>query len=152
MGFRVAGAALMAAAGLAGCAGSGLFGDRSELVLDPQVCVLTTVPVYFAEGEAGLSRPARELLDTTADTLRGCQIRRVNVMGLADSSGSAARNQTLSERRALAVTQALEEAGWPQPAFEVQAAGEAGAAEAGVEEPVRRRVEIVIEAAPPGTP
>ena len=30
--------------------------SRSDLVASPQVCVATTLPVYFAEGEAGQTR------------------------------------------------------------------------------------------------
>lgn len=141
---------LVAALGLAGCSATeGLFRDRSELVVEPQACVSTTLPVYFEESRADLTRPARELIETTAERLRGCDIQRVRVLGLADATGTAERNRTLSERRAIGVAQRLAEAGWPTPAFEVLAAGEEGAIQDGVAEPVRRRVEIVIDARPP---
>ncbi|WP_296818521.1 OmpA family protein [Brevundimonas sp.] len=143
------GAALVAAMGLAGCDTTrSLFRDRSELVAEPAVCVATTLPVYFDEGNASLTGPARELIATTAQRLSGCEIRRVQVVGLASASGGATRNLTLSERRAMAVTEALAAEGWPAPVFEVMAAGEDGAVQGGVAEPVRRRVELLIEAAP----
>ncbi len=138
-----------AALALAGCDTTrGLFRDRSDLVADPQVCANTTLPVYFEESQAGLTREASQLISSTAERLQGCTISRVRVMGLADASGSEERNRTLSERRAITVGNALAEAGWPTPAFELLAAGEQGAAQGGVEEPVRRRVDIIVEASP----
>ena len=140
----------VAALTVAGCDTTrSLFRDRSELVVDPQVCVNTTLPVYFEESQAGLTREARELISTTADRLRGCSINRVRVLGLADATGSVERNRTLSERRAINVGNALAGAGWPTPAFELMAAGEDGAVQDGVAEPVRRRVEVVVEASAP---
>lgn len=143
---RVGAAALALAA--AGCATLGIR-DRSELVAEPQVCANTTVPVYFRESEAGLTGEAAELIRTTARALGGCDIRRVRVLGLASATGGEQRNLTLSERRAQVVAQALAEAGWPVPSFELFAAGEAGAVtEAGEREPIRRRVEVIVEAEP----
>ena len=135
------------ALGLAGCETLGMR-DRSDLVVDPQVCVHTTLPVYFAEGEAGLTDPARETIESAAQTLGHCSIQAVRVIGLASATGSAAQNQTLSERRAQTVAAALAGAGLPAPAFEIEAVGQQGAVEDGVSEPVRRRVEVIIEAVP----
>jgi peptidoglycan-associated lipoprotein len=135
------------ALGLAGCETLGVR-DRSELVLDPQVCVHTTLPVYFAEGEAGLTEPARDMIGSAAETLSHCRIEAVRVIGLASATGSADRNQTLSERRAQTVAAALAGAGLPAPAFDIEAVGQEGAVADGVSEPVRRRVEVIIEAVP----
>lgn len=135
------------ALGLTGCGTLGVR-DRSELVVEPQPCVHTTLPIYFAESEAGLTGPARDLIRTSADQLRHCSIQRVRVVGLASATGSSDRNLSLSERRAETVAAALAEAGLPAPAFDIEAVGDAGAAQGGISEPVRRRVEVVIEAAP----
>ncbi len=139
----------LAVVGLSGCSSLG-FGNRSDLVIDPTVCRETAVPIYFEEGQAGLTAPARDLIRNGADTLRGCHIDRVRIVGLSSASGSAAANMTLSERRALTVARALADAGLPTPTFDVEAAGEEGAREGGVSEPVRRRVEVIIEARPAG--
>jgi outer membrane protein OmpA-like peptidoglycan-associated protein len=73
----------------------------------------------------------------------------VKVTGLASSTGDVATNLSLSERRATAVAEALVAAGWPTPAFEVGAVGDAGAVTAdGTNEPMRRRTEVVVDAAP----
>ena len=45
--------------------------------------------------------------------------------------------------------EALTTAGWPAPAFEVEAVGDEGAVtDAGVREPMRRRTEVLIDAVP----
>ena len=85
----------------------------------------------------------------TADQLKDCDIRKVQGIGLAAATGSSAANQTLSERRAVAVTEALEAEGWPLPAFEIAVAGDTGATTAdGRAEPLRRRTEVLGDAAP----
>lgn len=127
-----------------------LFRDRSELVAERSPCATTVVPIYFDEGHAGLSPPARELIRETAALLAPCAVERVRVVGLADASGGASRNLALSESRARNVAEAFAAEGWPVPVFEMLAAGEAGArTPEGENEPVRRRVEIIVEARPP---
>ena len=106
------------ALGLAGCGTLGVR-DRSELVVEPQPCVHTTLPIYFAESEAGLTGPARDLIRTSADQLRHCSIQRVRVIGLASATGSSDQNMTLSARRAQTVAAALADAGLPAPAFDL---------------------------------
>lgn len=134
---------------LAGCGSANPFRDRSDLVAAPQACPAKRFDIYFAEGQAQLTEPARQAIRLTADQLRGCEIRKVQVIGLASATGSSPDNQTLSERRALAVTEALEAEGWPLPVFEIAVAGDTGATTAdGRAEPLRRRTEVVVDAAP----
>ena len=118
-------AVIVAAAGLtlAGCGmGSGLFGSRAALVAEPQTCVAQRFEVYFADGEARLTESARQTIGATAAKLRECDIQRVQVIGLSDARGGGAANQSLSERRAMAVADALKAAGWPVPVFAVEGA------------------------------
>lgn len=134
---------------LAGCGSANPFADRSDLVAAPQACTAKRFDIYFGEGQAQLTAPALEAIRLTADQLRGCEIRKVQVIGLASATGSSPANQTLSERRALAVTDALEAEGWPLPAFEIAVAGNSGATTAdGRAEPLRRRTEVIVDAAP----
>lgn len=149
MDFRrraLAGAGLIAAsAGLAACAGDPLV--RAGLVTPPAACRTHTFEVYFREGEARLTDPAREAVRLHARLVAPCRVQAVEVLGLASATGSAARNLTLSERRAVTVAEALVEAGLPAPRFEVLAAGDQGAVtDAGTAEPLRRRVEVRIDA------
>lgn len=141
------GAAAMAVA-VSGCAMTGT-PSRDELVATPNPCAAKRFDIYFAENADTLTDAARTAIGLTATQLQGCQIRSVQVLGLADATGAAAGNQSLSERRALAVAQALTAAGWPAPAFELAAAGDVGAVTTtGAEEPLRRRTEVLVNAAP----
>lgn len=138
---------LLGALALAGCAGTPW--DRTDLVAEPAVCAPQRFEVYFRDGEAGLTDAARHAIGLTATQLQGCDIRKVDVIGLADARGGPDANLDLSERRAMAVKEALEAAGWPAPAFSMVVAGESGSTTpAGTSEPMRRRTEVLVDAAP----
>ena len=141
-------AGLAGAVGLSGCALTGLM-DRGAVVTEPSACTAKRFEVYFADSEARLTEPARQAIGMAAAQLQGCEIRKVQVLGLADARGGATANLDLSQRRAQAVAEALTAAGWPAPAFDLEAAGDAGAVtDAGVREPMRRRTEVLIDAVP----
>jgi len=123
--------------------------DRGAVVTEPSACTAKRFEVYFADSEARLTEPARQAIGMAAAQLQGCEIRKVQVLGLADARGGATANLDLSQRRAQAVAEALTAAGWPAPAFDLEAAGDAGAVtDAGVREPMRRRTEVLIDAVP----
>lgn len=148
MRFAILVSAVVLVAGLSACA-SGRGPARDTIVAAPTDCRPQTFEVYFADGEARLTETARQVIGMTATHLQGCDIQRVQVIGLADASGAPGLNQTLSQRRATAVAEALAAAGWPTPVFEVAAAGGQGATVApGVAEPLRRRTEVTVTAAP----
>ncbi len=140
---------VLSAITVAGCALTPGMRDRSELVAEPEVCAPTRFEVYFRDSEAGLTEAARHAIGLTATQLQGCDIRKVDVIGLADARGGPTANLDLSQRRALAVAEALEAAGWPSPAFTLIGAGDAGSTTAaGANEPMRRRTEVLVDAAP----
>ena len=133
---------------VAGCALPGVR-DRSDLVAEPTACTPQRFDVYFRDGEAGLTDAARHAIGLTATQLQGCEIRKVNVIGLTDARGGPTANLDLSERRAQAVAEALEAAGWPSPVFSLIVAGESGSVTAsGASEPMRRRTEVLVDAGP----
>lgn len=142
--------AAMTTAMLAGaCASGAPVGDRAALIYEPSVCVTQELDVYFDEGQARLTPPARDLIRMTGERLSGCHVERIDVIGLASATGGAARNLTLSERRAERVADALRDAGLPAPQFSLAAAGDAGAlTETGLAEPLRRRTVVVVHARP----
>jgi peptidoglycan-associated lipoprotein len=137
----------LAATVLAGC---GVTRNHSRpLVAEPSPCGPQRFEVYFGQGDAQLTHAALQAIGLTATQLQGCEIRRVQVIGLADPTGDPEANLDLSERRAIAVTEALAAAGWPAPAFELGAAGESGATTpGGAVQPMRRRTEVLVDAAP----
>jgi len=131
---------------VAGCA-TGREVPREAVVAEPAVCQTHRFDIYFADGQANLTPAARDAIGLTATRLQGCAIQNVQVIGLADARGAPLANQTLSQRRAAAVAEALMATGWPAPAFDVAAAGDQGAmVQPGVAEPLRRRTEVVVTA------
>ena len=136
--------------GVSGCTSTrAMFTDREAVVSAPTACAPMRFEIYFADGEARLTEPARQAIGMTAAQLQPCQIRAVRVLGLADARGGSEANLTLSERRARTVAQALVGAGWPVPVFDVSAVGDDGASDAqGIREPLRRRTEVLVEAGP----
>jgi peptidoglycan-associated lipoprotein len=132
-----------------GCALAPGVRDRSEVVSEPEVCAPKRFDIYFSDSQASLTEAARHAIGLTATQLQGCDIRKVNVIGLADARGGPTANLDLSERRALAVAEALEAAGWPSPVFSLIVAGESGSVTAdGASEPMRRRTEVLVDAGP----
>lgn len=145
LGIAAAGVAMTVSA----CGSSGLFRDRSELIAEPSGCAEQRLDVYFDEGQAGLTPPARQMIAMTGERLQGCIVDRVEVIGLASATGGAAANMTLSERRAQTVAEAMQDAGLPTPTFTLSAAGDAGAVtDGGLAEPLRRRTVVVVHARP----
>lgn len=133
------------AVGLAGCAGTG---GRERLVAAPPRCVETAVPVYFEPGSHDLTDEGRALLAQAASETAGCDIERVVVVGLADAEGAPAANLELSKKRAQTVTAALAAVKLPAAEFRLAAAGEQGAVTAAGAEPLRRRVDVILQMRP----
>jgi peptidoglycan-associated lipoprotein len=134
---------------VAGCTTPGVYKKRSDLVSNPAACGAKRFEVYFDQDQARLTAAARQAISLTATQLQGCDVTKVQVLGLSDArSGTAAANQTLSEQRARSVAEALVGVGLPAPAFEVAGGGADGAKVNGVNDPLRRRTEVVIEAKP----
>ena len=95
--------------------------------------------VFFETGSALLSVPAR---NTVTDAVRALEVldgEQVDVVGFADPTGAATVNQALADDRALAVVEALLQAG--VPAEMINAAG-AGTTTSGDTDAQDRRVDI----------
>jgi OmpA-OmpF porin, OOP family len=69
--------------------------------------------IYFDSGSANIKPESYPVLDSVAILLRDNPSARVEIAGHTDSDGSAASNQTLSERRAQSVYQYLVSKGIP---------------------------------------
>ncbi|VTO20231.1 OmpA family protein [Brevundimonas vancanneytii] len=150
--MKLVSAVVLLTAGLAaaGCAATSGYKERSDLVSNPSACADKRFEVYFVPDRATLTDAARQAIGMTATQLQGCQIKHVKVTGLADArSGTATANQTISEQRARAVAEALAGAGLPAPAFDIEASGAQGAVVGGVNNPLRRRTEVLIEVVAP---
>jgi outer membrane protein OmpA-like peptidoglycan-associated protein len=122
---------------------------RDAIVTSGSPCMPVRFDIYFRENDARLTDAASQAIDAAAGVLRTCEVRSIQVLGLADATGGSEANLSLSQRRARTVAQALSAAGLPTPAFDVTAAGDAGATTTGgAAEPLRRRTEVVVDARP----
>jgi len=132
--------AAAACALLTGCAGL----HRGEpLAASP--CRNTTLTLYFESGSETLTDAGRQVVALTAGRMKGCAVRELQLVGLADPTGSAQTNLTLSQHRADNVLEAFVRDGLPVPKYTLVAAGSKGAVTAGgAVEPVRRQVEVTV--------
>jgi outer membrane protein OmpA-like peptidoglycan-associated protein len=87
--------------------------------------VITLQDVLFDVDRAELKPGAFRTIDNLAAFMRDYPDRRVRIEGFTDSTGSDAYNQQLSESRAYAVRNALEQAGIEASRIEVRGHGEA---------------------------
>ncbi|HEY0197398.1 MAG TPA: OmpA family protein [Rhodanobacter sp.] len=108
--------------------------------------VVTLGDVLFNTGQSQLSAAGNDNLTKLADVMRRNPQSRASIEGYTDSVGSAASNQLLSERRAMAVQTALQDQGVTADRLSVQGHGEdspvAGNGTASGRQ-MNRRVEIV---------
>ncbi|MBW0145918.1 OmpA family protein [Marinobacter arenosus] len=109
--------------------------------------VLTLGDVLFDLNEAELKASGERTVARLAEFMREYENRRVRVEGYTDSTGDEAYNQRLSERRAMAVYDALLGMGISSSRVEVEGYGEAypvasNSTSSGRQQ--NRRVEIVI--------
>jgi outer membrane protein OmpA-like peptidoglycan-associated protein len=111
--------------------------------------------VLFALDSDTLDAEAQATIAAAAQAFRNTGSARIALRGHTDTSGNAAYNQALSERREQAVTAELVRQGVPADAISGVAVGESDPAVPtgdGVPEEQNRRVEIALEAPPPPPP
>jgi outer membrane protein OmpA-like peptidoglycan-associated protein len=102
--------------------------------------------VYFGWNRSWIGPSGMQVIAQAAAAFRSGAPVAVHVTGYADTSGSAAYNQRLSERRAVHVARALSRMGVPPNAIQVAGRGEHDLAVPTpdrVREPRNRRVTIV---------
>jgi len=147
-GVAAASAMLAAIGGLQGCAS-----EPKPASAVASTCSAARFPIYFAKGSDVLSDQARAAIRAGADLVRTCQVREVDIFGLADADGPAAVDLALSKRRAANVAQALAAAGLPQPLFDVQGLGASTARTAqGRPAMLQRKTLVVIQVASASPP
>jgi outer membrane protein OmpA-like peptidoglycan-associated protein len=109
--------------------------------------VITLGDVLFGTDLARLNADGMRTAQKLADFLRDNPQRTVLVEGFTDSTGSAAHNQDLSERRAGAVTAALKDLGIARDRMTAKGYGESypvAANDLAKDRQLNRRVEIVL--------
>lgn len=109
--------------------------------------MLTIGEVFFEFDKANLLPLAERKMDKVADTIQAYNTRKVLITGHADALGDTAYNQTLSERRAQTVLNALVQRGVGADRLKAQGFGETRpvASNANLEgRQQNRRVEMLI--------
>jgi outer membrane protein OmpA-like peptidoglycan-associated protein len=104
--------------------------------------------VLFGPGSATLDSRASDVVAAAVRDAAQGQKTRVGVAGNADTSGNAAANMALSERRAQVVAAAMIRAGVPKDEIAIQAFGDTKPAVPtgpGIARAENRRVEIVVQ-------
>ncbi len=124
---------------------SGCSTGRHAQLAAASPCRDTTVTLYFEPNADHVSDIGRQIIGAEAGRLKGCPVRELSLVGLADPAGAPQANLELSKRRAEGVRDAFIRAGLPVERFTLVARGETGAERpSGVVEPVRRRVDVVV--------
>jgi peptidoglycan-associated lipoprotein len=139
------GGALLA---LAGCAETqGPWRKVSKPVAAaPPSCADFQSSVYFEQDSVDLTKEARMILTSAQGQARGCAVKSVRVVGLADAVGTSESNLVLSRRRAETVSSALAKVGFGKVEIDRVAVGDAGAvAASGASAPLRRRADILFD-------
>jgi hypothetical protein len=111
--------------------------------------------VFFPTDEATLSPDAARVVDEAAAEYQQTGVAQIVVTGHTDTTGSAAYNLALSERRAAMVADELIRRGVPATDIVTVGRGEEDLlvpTADGVNEPRNRRVEIVVPQPPPPAP
>jgi outer membrane protein OmpA-like peptidoglycan-associated protein len=108
--------------------------------------VITLGDVLFGTDLTRLTADGMRTVQKLADVLQKNPQRTVLIEGFTDSTGSAAHNQELSERRAGAVRSALVELGVPQDRVAIHGYGQSYpvAANDATHKQMNRRVEIIV--------
>ncbi len=135
---------ILATSALGACTQTRQFASRWELVRKPTPCADTSLVIYFEEGSAALTGPARQLLRETGRRYHACNVTQVRVVGLADATGTPEANLNLSQKRAAQVAAALTRNGLPSPSFERAIGDEGATLRDGREQPMRRRAEVFL--------
>lgn len=109
--------------------------------------VMTLADVLFQTDRARLTDEGQRMVKKLADVLQQNPQRSVLIEGFTDSTGSAAHNQTLSERRAMSVRRGLQAMGIGRQRIAVRGFGEAypiASNETSEDRQLNRRVEIIL--------
>jgi outer membrane protein OmpA-like peptidoglycan-associated protein len=143
-------AGLLAAAALAACTTTEAE-QSAAAPFDPAACYTRDFSVYFDGLDTELSREARAVIDAAGESLRGCRIEHVRIVGLADARADEDTSETVSHRRAAAIAEHLERhLRWPRATFELLATGDRGAVtQEGLARPMRRRGHVTVQAVAP---
>lgn len=103
-----------------------------------------SIRLYFNRGETQLPDNNAALLDSLFDNYRINSTSRIEIIGYADEPGTRKQNNEIAQRRAVSVKQFLEVLGVKK----IESCKGAGNAIASGDDPLQRRVDIIIDRTP----
>ena len=110
----------------------------------PDISGMFSLPIFFDTGSSTVNDSETGKIAEAADLLSQYPIAAVTIIGYTDTVGTPTANDDLAQRRADAVVAALRDTGVPlASSIAVVAAGEAIGADQ-VDDPMNRRVDILI--------
>jgi len=110
----------------------------------PDISGMLVMPIFFDTGSASVNESELGKIEEAAGLLSQYPIAAVSIVGYTDTVGTPAANDDLAQRRADAVVAMLRDIGAPvASSVAVIAAGEAGVVDQ-VDDPLNRRVDILI--------
>lgn len=114
-------------------------------------CYERVFNVYFEGDTTTLSSEATEAIDLIGNSVRGCRIQGVQVIGQADATEDTSATEEVSVARARAVRDYMEHTfHWSHDAFDLRARGDRGAVtDEGLANPLRSRARVVVRAVAP---
>ena len=135
-------AVLGAAATLIGCTTPTKEASSDNLIVSTTACADFSFSIYFERGSTHLNHEADELLANAAARTRNCEVKGIDVIGIADQPGSPEVNAELSKARAHVVTRALRRHGFPDFHFAPTDGTSGAQSTTAMASPFRRRVEV----------
>lgn len=144
--------AALALAALGACASSQIAeAPPAAPSFDASACYERRFAVYYEQWDSALDVEAQEVIAAMDNSLRGCRIDHVRIVGLAGALGPDDANLALSQQRAETLADYLAaHTSWPRSAYEIVARGEEGATtDDGTPRPMRRRARVTVTASAP---
>jgi len=135
-------ATLLAVLLIAGCS------NMTDRTADAVSCDFRFANIYYEEWEYELSAESQTVLEMFQDSYKGCQINKVEIIGMADAVGDEKNNMKISQQRAEIIADALAANGWDRSKFDIVAIGQRGAETQAAKKTIRRRALISVEASP----
>ena len=113
-----------------------------NLIVSTTACADFSFSIYFERGSTHLNHEANDLLAAAAARARNCEVKGIDVIGIADQPGSPEVNAELSKARTHVVTRALRRHGFPDFHFAPTDGTSGSQTTTAVASPFRRRVEV----------
>ena len=140
--FWATSAELGASAALIGCTTPDKDAASGNPIVSTTTCSDFSFSIYFERGSTHLNREADDLLASASTRARKCEVKGIDVIGIANQPGSPEINAELSRARTQVVTRALKRHGFADFRFAPTDGTSGAQSTTSMASPFRRRVEV----------